>query len=125
MITFKVDGGFTKTFDYLRQLKQMDVLRILEKYGQRGVELLFAATPKDSSTTANSWSYKVKKTSKGYSLEWHNANVVNGVNIAVILFYGHETRNGGHVQGIDYINPTLLPLFNDMIKELEMEVKRI
>ena len=97
---------------------------ILEKYGQRGVEALVIATPKATGKTAASWSYEIKMDDNGATLCWKNANIVDGVPIAVILQYGHGTRNGGYVQGTDYINPVMKPLFDEIAAELWREVRK-
>lgn len=97
--------------------------RILAHYGEAGVQYLSEATPKDSGLTASSWSYKVEKGKDKTSLVFSNSNTVNGVNIAIILQYGHGTRNGGYVQGTDYINPASQRVFQQMADELWLEVK--
>lgn len=91
---------------------------VLDKYGAIGVRALAEATPVRSGTTASSWYYKIKKTSSGPQIVWSNRNVNKGVNIAVIIQYGHGTRNGGYVQGIDYINPSLRPVFQQIARDV-------
>lgn len=93
-------------------IKDKSTYRILSKYGEMGVLALSRATPEDSGETARSWSYEIEKTDSGYRLVWKNSNVNKGVPIAIILQYGHGTRNGGYVQGRDYINPALVPVFD-------------
>lgn len=93
-------------------IKDKSTCRILSKYGEMGVLALSRATPEDSGETARSWSYEIEKTDSGYRLVWNNSNVNKGVPIAIILQYGHGTRNGGYVQGRDYINPALVPVFD-------------
>lgn len=93
-------------------IKDKSTYRILSKYGEMGVLALSRATPEDSGETARSWSYEIEKTDSGYRLVWNNSNVNKGVPIAIILQYGHGTRNGGYVQGRDYINPALVPVFD-------------
>lgn len=116
-------GNFIKTERYLRKDKSYN--KILERYAQRGVESLSSATPKDDGTTSMSWGYRIVKENKGenISIEWYNTNVNKGVNIAIILQYGHATRNGGYVSGRDYINPSLRPIFDAMANEAWREVK--
>ena len=92
--------------------------KILHAYGRLGVEELQKATPKDTGKTANSWDYEIDKKDGKTSLIWTNSNINDGVLIAIILQYGHGTRNGGYVQGIDYINPALRTTFDRMSKEL-------
>jgi len=99
-----------------------DVYSELEKYGKLGVTALASATPKASGETANSWSYRVTKTKRYARIEWYNTNTVNGVNIAIILQYGHGTGTGGWVQGRDYINPALRPIFDKIASEVWKKV---
>ena len=99
-------------------------MAILEKYAKEGVNALAEGTPIDSGETANSWNYEIRATRNGAVIYWTNSNIVNGVPIAMILQYGHGTRNGGYVQGIDYINPALQPIFDKMSNEVWREVTR-
>ena len=126
MISVKTKGDFSKVEKYLKRVKDSkDVMSILDKYGKRGVELLSAATPVDSSETARSWSYEIVADRGNYTIQFDNSNVNAGVNIAIILQYGHGTRNGGYVQGRDYINPALKQTFDEMANELTREVGRL
>lgn len=118
-------GSFHNTERYLRRLSALDVDRILNKYGERGVAALSAATPIDSSLTANSWYYEIVQRPGYHSIRWHNSNVQNGRPIAILLEYGHGTRNGGYVQGHDYIMPAILPVFEQINKEVWEEVIRL
>lgn len=124
MIKLQTKGKFKRTERFLRKMSAFDVRRILEKYGAQGVNALSARTPVDSGFTASSWYYKVKidRQNGTASIIWSNHNVVKNTNIAIILQYGHGTRNGGYVQGIDYINPALKPVFNEMADEAWREV---
>ena len=122
MITIKHKGNFDKTTAFLNKMKQRDVRNILNKYGKRGVDLLAAATPIDSGVTAKSWSYDIVVEKNRYEIHWSNSNVKDGVNIAMILQYGHGTRQGGYVQGKDYINPVTQQVFDEMANELWGEV---
>lgn len=115
-------GDFAKTDRFLHKLYEAHYRHKLEKYGKKGVEALKAATPKDSETTANSWNYVIEEELGRTSIYWTNTNKNKGVMIAIILQYGHGTRNGGYVQGIDYINPALRPIFDDMADEIWKEV---
>lgn len=83
------------------------------------------ATPIDSGKTATSWDYKIKKTNKSISITWINSHIVDGVPIAIIIQYGHATKNGGYVQGIDYINPAIKPIFEKIVSDLDKEVRRL
>lgn len=117
-------GGFDNLENFCIKMKKASTYTdLLTKYGERGVSLLESATPKDTGRTASSWSYEIEKTSKGYSLNFHNSNVNDGVNIALILQYGHGTGTGGYVQGRDYINPAIEQAFEEMLAELVQEVR--
>lgn len=125
MVTFNHRGSFTNTENFLKRaskLKQVLKSKILDRYGMRGVEALSAATPERSGKTASSWSYEVYVDDSHASITWSNSNVNKGVNIAMILQYGHGTRNGGYVQGIDYINPAMRPIFEKIADEAWEEV---
>lgn len=125
MIMVKQRGNFKKTEKFLKKSFGRDYIRVLDKYGQRGVAALSAATPIDSGLTASSWSYEIIQNDDTISIFWNNSNVQHGVNIAVILQYGHGTRGGGYVEGIDYINPALKPIFDDLANAAWKEVTRI
>lgn len=112
VIVFRQKGNFKNTERFLKRANRFNIDQLLERYGQEGVEALRAATPKDTGLTANSWYYKVKKETDRITITWSNSNIQNGVPIAVILQYGHATRNGGYVEGIDYINPAMRPIFD-------------
>ena len=94
----------------------------LDKYGKEGVAALSAATPIDTGKTANSWSYKINRQNGSVSIDFYNSNFSNGVPIAIILQYGHATNNGGWVQGRDYINPAIQPIFDKIAKNAWKEV---
>lgn len=115
-------GSFNKTDRYLRRLSRIDLNAILSKYGERGVEALAAATPIDTSLTANSWYYEIVTRPGYYSIRWRNSNIQNGSLVAVLLEYGHGTRNGGYVQGRDYVMPAIIPLFEAIQEEVRKEV---
>lgn len=125
MITVTTSGSWRGTEAYLEHLRHGELFGVLEKYGARGAAALAAATPMDSGLTANSWSYQIKKTSGYFSVTWTNSNIQNGFPVAVMLQYGHGTGTGGYIQGRDYINPVVKPLFDQMLNELVGEVKRI
>lgn len=115
-------GNFAKTDSFLHRLKEWNTRRLLDSYGKKGVEALRAATPRDTGKTAESWSYVIEEEPGRTSLYWKNSNINKGVMIAVIIQYGHGTRNGGYVQGIDYINPALQPIFDEMAERVWKEV---
>lgn len=123
-ITFKQKGNFSKTIKHLNRIKSAVAIGIFEKYGKQGVAALAAATPVDSGKTANSWSYKIENNRGSISISFFNSNIQNGVPIAIIIQYGHGTRNGGWVQGRDYINPAIQPIFDQMAKEIWREVTK-
>ena len=125
MITITQRGSFKNTERYLTRLKQAQVYTILNKYGAIGVTALANATPKESGRTASSWTYTIEQRSGYYSIKWRNTNINKGVPIAVILQYGHGTGTGGYVQGRDYVNPAIKPIFEQMANEAWKEVTRI
>lgn len=124
MITFKHAGSFNKTDKFLKRVSTFNYLHIFEKYGREGVTALSSVTPIDSGETKNSWYYKIIRNSKGISIVWANSNVSNGVLIAVILQYGHGTNNGGYVQGRDYINQAIRPIFDKISNDIWREVTK-
>lgn len=107
-------GDFSKSIEYLTNLKKLDMKKILEKYGQLGLDALLEATPKRTGLTSRSWEYKVSVNGKEATINWYNTNVQNGMNIAVILQYGHGLKGGGYVRGRDYINPAMQPIFDEI-----------
>lgn len=126
MIGVKVKDDMQKLNKYLKRISDTrQVMHILEECGERGVEALRVSTPIDSGETSQSWSYEITEDSNGYVINFNNSHVNNGVNIAIILQHGHGTRNGGYVQGRDYINPALKPVFDEMVNELAKEVSRL
>lgn len=116
-ITLKSKGNFKKTYSFLERAKESLNLGMLDKYGRMGVEALEAATPVDTGRTAASWYYEIERDGKNVSLSFFNSNIQNGIPIAIILQYGHGTKNGGYVKGIDYINPALTPVFEKLAEE--------
>lgn len=121
-ISFTSKGDFSKTIKFLNKVKNVKINDILSKYGTIGVNALSQATPKDSGVTSRSWNYKIEVNNDNASIVWYNTNVVKGVNIAVILQYGHGTRNGGWVEGRDYINPAMKPIFDKIADQVWKEV---
>lgn len=122
MIKLSYTGDWDKTASFLKRASKMNIHHILQKYGEKGVEALKANTPKLTGVTSESWSYEIVKQNKGYTIRWNNSNIQNGVLIALIIQYGHGTRNGGYVQGIDYINPSLQPIFEQLANDAWKEV---
>lgn len=123
-ITVESKGDFRKLFNFLESAKGMFDISKLDKYGKRGVEALKNATPIDSGETADSWFYEIDRTKNGASISWHNRNIVNGANVAILIQYGHATRNGSWVDGIDYINPALKPIFDEIAEDCWAEVTK-
>jgi len=117
-----VKGSFKKTLAFLNHMKKGDPFLVLNEYGRRGVDALSSATPRDTGQTADSWYYRVGHKDGHYFISWHNYHVEKGVNIAIILQYGHGTGNGGYIQGIDYINPAIRPVFKDIQDAVWREV---
>lgn len=122
MITFRNTGDFSKTEKYLMKCKSSKAYKILDKFGREGVAQLAAYTPVDTGKTASLWDYSIDKTDTGYAISWYNMNVNKHVNIALILQYGHATRSGSWVEGVDYINPALQPIFDKMANAVWEEV---
>jgi len=123
IIVFKQKGNFKKTRKFLKRCSNLQLDDLLDQYGKEGVEALARATPKDTGKTAASWSYTVHKSDGRITITWSNSNIVDGVPIAVILQYGHGTRNGGYVEGMDYINPAMRPIFERIAQRAWGEVR--
>jgi len=122
MIVIKQSGSFKHTERFLTRASRLNIRNVLDRYGREGVNALAMATPVDSGLTASSWGYEVHVSRNTYSITWTNSNVVNGVPIAIVLQYGHTTKNGGYVQGRDYINPAIRPIFDKIANEVWKEV---
>lgn len=125
MIAFRHRGDFSDTTNFLKRMKQNNIRTLMERFGREGVDALASETPVDTGLTAASWYYKISQTNTSVTLTFCNSNVQNGVPIAIILQYGHGTRNGGWVQGRDYINPAIQPVFDRITKEAWGEVTRL
>jgi len=123
MIYFRQKGDFKKLSGFLERAKEVVRLGSLDKFGAQGVAALSAATPKDSGETAAAWGYKIERDNGSVSIIFTNSNIHNGVPIAIILQYGHGTGTGGYVEGIDYINPAIRPVFDTIAKAAWEEVK--
>ena len=124
MINIRQKGDFKKLTSFLERAKEGISIEILDKYGKKGVAALSSATPVDTGLTASSWFYKIENKNGISKIEFHNSNVQKGVSIALILQYGHGTRNGGYVVGRDYINPAIQPVFDELAKNAWKEVTR-
>lgn len=124
MITFRQKGDFSKLTRFLERAKEAVHLGDLDKYGREGVAALASATPVDTGLTAKSWDYKIEQRKGSVSISFYNTNIQNRVPIAIILQYGHGTRNGGWVQGRDYINPAIQPIFDKITNDAWREVTK-
>lgn len=122
MVKFKHRGNFNKIEKFLNKMTDRDYLNVLSSYGDAGVKALSEATPVDSGLTAQSWTYEIERTKDKTTISWLNTNVNNNVVIAVILQYGHGTGTGGYVQGRDYINPAMRPVFDKIAEQAWREV---
>lgn len=125
MIRISNNGNWSKTTRFLKKARKYVKSIDFDKYGVYGVDALRRATPIDSGETADSWDYSVNVTMSRVTLSFHNSNIQNGVPIAIVLQYGHGTKNGGWVQGRDYINPAIQPIFDNMTKEIWKEVTKL
>lgn len=125
MISFRQKGDFSKVTRYFEQLKEVAKLGVLDKYGREGVAALSSATPVESGRTASSWYYEIKHGSDSATIEYHNSNINDGVPIAIILQYGHGTGTGGYVEGRDYINPAIQPVFDRIVEDAWKEVIKL
>ncbi|MET0787477.1 MAG: HK97 gp10 family phage protein, partial [Paenisporosarcina sp.] len=118
MITAKSSGSFKNTTSFLEYMKAGTVFKSLDHYGRIGVDALSRATPRDTGETANSWGYQIGHENGIYSISWYNTHREGFVNIAVIIQYGHGTGTGGYVEGIDYINPAIRPIFEKIVNDI-------
>lgn len=121
----KLSGSFKHTEDFLSWAKgELDFQKELRDLGKEGVEALKLATPVDSGLTADSWSYKIDQDMAGVTISWYNENDQEGAfNVAVGLQYGHATGGGGWVEGVDYINPALQPVFDKIAETIWKKVQ--
>ena len=125
MIKIRHKGNFVKLSSYLEKAKKSVRITNLDKYGREGVAALASATPVDTGLTASSWEYKVERENGLVKLTFYNTNIQNGIPIAIILQYGHGTRNGGWVEGRDYINPAIQPIFDRIANDAWREVTKL
>ena len=125
MITLRQKGNFKKLTGYLVKTKKAIHRRDLNRFGEEGVAALASATPVDSGLTANSWYYEITHSKESSEIAFYNSNIQNGVPIAILLQYGHATRNGGWVLGRDYINPSIQPIFDKIAEDAWKEVTRV
>lgn len=125
MIQVKHIGSFGKLERFLSRAKNMNTLAILQKYGEKGVQALSEATPVRTGATASSWGYEITESNGSYQIIWTNSNIQDGYSVALLIQYGHGTGTGGYVQGIDYINPALRPIFKQLASDAWKEVTGI
>jgi hypothetical protein len=125
MIHFSQKGDFSRILKYLNGLRSRKYRDIIEKYAKEGVEALRSNTPVDSGVTADSWDYEIVMTKKGFSINWTNSKVVDSVPIVILLQYGHATRSGSFVEGRDFINPAMKPIFDRIVESLWKEVESV
>lgn len=125
MITFKSKGDYSKATRYFERVKDALKLSMLDKYGKQGVAALSSATPVESGKTASSWDYEIVRGNGSAKIIFTNSNINKGVPIAIILQYGHGTGTGGWVEGRDYINPAIQPIFDKIVDEAWREVTKL
>ena len=125
MFKVKNHGDFSKTEAFLKRVRHPFYFNKLHEYGRKGVEALRAATPRDTGKTAESWSYEIRTSGNRIKIIWKNSNLAErGMPVAVLIQYGHATKNGGYVEGIDYSNPALQPIFQEMADSIWKEVTK-
>lgn len=124
LIKIKHKGNFNKAERFFNRVLKRDYLNILEHYGQMGVQALRSATPSESGKTADSWDFGIEEGKGTVTLYWTNSNENKGVNIAILLIYGHGLQNGSYVQGVDFVNPAMRPIFEKIADESWKEVTR-
>ncbi len=125
MIEIKVSGKGKKTENWLRKISRGDISAELSRFGQEGVAALSRATPVDTGLASQSWGYRVVKQRRGYSLEWYNTDRIDGEGppLVILIQYGHATGNGAYIQGRDFINPAIRPVFDKIRNEIWKKVK--
>lgn len=124
MITIESEGEWKMTRNWFDRMTKLDLALIMNQFGKEGVSALAAATPSRSGLTSKSWNYEVTRKGNNWKITWTNSNVNKGANIAVLIQYGHGTRNGGYVVGRDYINPAIRPVFDKIAQKAWKEVTR-
>nr|DAW71852.1 MAG TPA: type I neck protein [Caudoviricetes sp.] len=124
MITIESQGEWKLTRNWFDRMTKLDLALIMNQFGKEGVSALAAATPSKSGLTSKSWNYEVTRKGNNWKITWTNSNVNKGANIAVLIQYGHGTRNGGYVVGRDYINPAIRPIFDKIADKAWKEVTR-
>lgn len=125
MFNFKVRGNWDRTERFLKRAYNLDLGKLLEKYAQQGVEALSASTPVNTGLAASSWGYRIDQGKGESTITWTNSDIEGGCSVVLLIQYGHGTRNGGYVEGRDFINPAMRPVFDNMITEIWKEVERL
>lgn len=115
--SFSSSGSFDRTEAFLRKIQKFDIRSILDTYGKAGVDALESATPADTGLAGDSWSYEIERTSSGWTVGWKNSDVENGFPVALMIQMGHGTGTGGYIQGRDYINPAMRPIFDKIAEQ--------
>lgn len=123
MIRVTSKGDYEKTRRFLLRMSSSTPFSNLDKFGKAGVDALSKATPVDTGLTADSWEYRIIKDKRRPAIEWYNTNVVDGTSVAILLQYGHGTGTGGYIQGRDYINPAMRPVFDEIVSSFWKEVR--
>lgn len=123
-VSFFSKGDWSKTFNFFKRNLNREAFAVLDSLGRQGVEALKQNTPKDSGVTADSWTYEIVSSNGQTSIQWTNDNVENGFPVAIMLQYGHGTGTGGYVQGRDYINPAIKPVFDNIAEAVWREVTK-
>lgn len=118
MISVTSSGSFKNLESFLRKTKKLDIMAILRKHGAEGVAALSRATPANSGLAAHSWDFKVSKTKTGCEIVWTNHDIENGFPVVIMLQYGYATGTGGYVEGVDFINPAIRPIFDKIADEV-------
>lgn len=118
MVSVSTSGSFDNTERFLRAMQKLDLSKIAAAQAEKGVRALSAATPQESGLAANSWGYEITKSTGSLTISWTNSDIENGYPVAVMIQYGHGTGTGGYIQGIDYINPAMRPIFNEIAETL-------
>lgn len=118
MLTFESKGDFKNTERFLKKMSTLEINAALQALGRRGVQALANGTPKDSGLAANSWGFEITRSKRSSSITWTNNDIEQGFPVAIMLQYGYATGTGGYVAGIDYINPAIQPIFDEIADDL-------
>lgn len=125
MIKVKCTGDFKNTTKFLEKASKMSITDILNRYGKEGVNALSAATPIDTGETASKWDYEIITGKTKSSVTWTNNAMNNGIPIVILIQYGHGTKNGGYVSGVDFINPAIKGVMDRLADSIWREVTKL